>query len=350
MTAADIDPAVAAILRRRLGRPAVAGSRSPSTIRRAGSLVAEVDGAGRRAPASPRSTARRPGSGRSGSRRPWRGQGLGRRLTEATIDVGRGRRLPHARPRRDRRRSTAVRTTRLRGPDVVPDPRGARAAAATPASRPVRAVPTRRTSPRWCALDRAATGEDRAPRADGLRDADDDPGRDGPGRRRSAGFVVRAPWGGGATIAPDPEAALRPPRRPSRRLPRRPERCAAACSNRTPKVSTRLAADSAGPRRGSAPRLDRGPAARLGPDRDLGPVQPRHGLTGHAVTVRPRRPPMVGWPWSWPSGIVDRHVAHPGPRTPSCRRGRRPTCAESRPGSRDRWPAVRGHAGARVAT
>ena len=59
------------------------------------------------------------------------------------------------------------------------------------------------------ALDRSATGEDRAellaavvgvPGGLALRDSAD-------GRLR--GFVLRAPWGGGATIAPDPSDALR---------------------------------------------------------------------------------------------------------------------------------------------
>jgi GNAT superfamily N-acetyltransferase len=56
-------------------------------------------------------------------------------------------------------------------------------------------------------LDRAATGEDRAHLLRAFATPDsatvlDDPA-DG-----LAGFVVRAPWGGGATIAPDPEVAL----------------------------------------------------------------------------------------------------------------------------------------------
>jgi GNAT superfamily N-acetyltransferase len=56
-------------------------------------------------------------------------------------------------------------------------------------------------------LDRVATGEDRRHLIDAFATPDtalvlDDPANG------MAGFMVRAPWGGGATIAPDPEVAL----------------------------------------------------------------------------------------------------------------------------------------------
>ena len=64
---------------------------------------------------------------------------------------------------------------------------------------------------RWRALDAAATGEDRAHLLRCLRRT----GHDARPRARDdgslGGFVVRAPWGGGATIAPrieDAEAIL----------------------------------------------------------------------------------------------------------------------------------------------
>ena len=55
----------------------------------------------------------------------WRRHGVGLELTRATIDAAEARRLPDARPGRDVGRPADVRAARLRGPDVVPDPRGA---------------------------------------------------------------------------------------------------------------------------------------------------------------------------------------------------------------------------------
>ena len=91
------------------------------------------------------------------------------------------------------------------------------------------------------------------------------------------GFVIRAPWGGGATIAPDPDdaAAILQARRTRRRVPT--STSAPACWPKTTAGLERLA--QRGLDRGLARTPDdpRRPAG-LGSGRDLGPVQPRDGL------------------------------------------------------------------------
>jgi ribosomal protein S18 acetylase RimI-like enzyme len=61
--------------------------------------------------------------------------------------------------------------------------------------------------PEMAALDRAATGEDRRHLLEAFADAETTLCLERPGGRLG-GFVVRAPWGGGATIAPDPDDAV----------------------------------------------------------------------------------------------------------------------------------------------
>ena len=141
----------------------------------------------------------------------WRGQGLGRTLTEATIDAaeaGGCRSLvlvatPAGQPLYERlgfevqtRYRTMEAPGRLGGDPAV-------AARARTPCRPFRpedlAV--------MAQLDRAATGEDRAhllaafatPASTRIVAGPDDVAR---------GFMIRAPWGGGATIARDPDDAM----------------------------------------------------------------------------------------------------------------------------------------------
>ena len=76
----------------------------------------------------------------------WRRRGVGLELTRGDDRRRRGGRLPDARPRRDRGRPAAVRAARVRGPDLVPDPRGARARRQR-ADRSARSV--RSSRPTW---------------------------------------------------------------------------------------------------------------------------------------------------------------------------------------------------------
>ena len=74
----------------------------------------------------------------------------------------RGRRLPDARPRRDRRRPAAVRAARVRGPDAGTGSLEAPGLPRDARGRPARAAPfAPPTSRRWRPSTRAATGEDR---------------------------------------------------------------------------------------------------------------------------------------------------------------------------------------------
>ena len=151
------------------------------------------------------------------------------------------------------------------------------------------------------ALDAAATGEDRAHllrrvRRPRTRRASLDAGDGSLG-----GFVVRAPWGGGATIAPrleDAEAILH-----ARRVAQRPRQAASGpgCWPRT-RPGSSACSRPAGPRPGGRPRLVRGEPLALAARGDLGPVQPRPRLTGGGVLRRAQlarpdgrqRPPRLG--------------------------------------------------------
>ena len=209
MLPADVDRPTPRHPGRRLGR-------SPGLVRRSRPSSSGVPCVRRRGgrrrssgPASRRSTGRSAGSGRSGSRRRIAGTGW------AGPDRGdhrgrRGGRLPDARARGHRRAAgrctsgsgsrSRPGTGRWRRP-VSPD-----AAASADVRR--RSAPFRAED---LDVDRRARpgGDRRGPRPPpaALR---------GPGRRRASssatgrigGFVIRAPWGGGATIAPRVEDAL----------------------------------------------------------------------------------------------------------------------------------------------
>ena len=269
-------------------------------------------------------------------------------LTAGDDRRGRGGRLPHARPRRDRRRPAALRAARLRGPDLVPDPRGARTAArGEPGRSAVRAVPSRRDLAAMAALDArrpartgrtcwrafAAPDTTRVPRsARTARSAASSSGRRGAAARRS---------------------------RRDRATPRR------SCDAR--RVAT--GSDGARPRRAPAEneaglerllgrRLDRGlagpaadprRAARLAARRDLGPVQPRPGLTRSGAWIRAR---THADRWSWAdrrrrtamarraSSPVHASTSRIGAPSPTCGQ---PSTAHAAASLR---PAARGESGA----
>jgi GNAT superfamily N-acetyltransferase len=142
----------------------------------------------------------------------WRGRGVGRRLTAAPIDAAEAagcRTLvlvatTAGQPLYERLGFTVQTSYR-----IVEAPGLASGAAGTDTADPARIVRAWRADDleTMAALDAAATGEDRRhllaafASPDGTRvvvGADD----------RPRGFVVRAPWGGGATIAPDPDDAV----------------------------------------------------------------------------------------------------------------------------------------------
>jgi GNAT superfamily N-acetyltransferase len=135
----------------------------------------------------------------------WRGRGIGKALTQATIDAAEAagcRALVlvatnAGRPLYERFGFTVQTNYR-----IVEAP-GLGSGANDPRIRPFR--PSDREA--MAELDAAATGEDRAHLLDAFA---------APGTTRClehpdgtlGGFVIRAPWGGGATIAPDPDDAL----------------------------------------------------------------------------------------------------------------------------------------------
>jgi GNAT superfamily N-acetyltransferase len=83
-----------------------------------------------------------------------------------------------------------------------------RGGATTPGTERVRAASTD-DLPMLAALDRAATGEDRAHLLEAFVTPSTTRVVAAPGvHDEPRGFMVRPPWGGGATIAPDPDAAL----------------------------------------------------------------------------------------------------------------------------------------------
>lgn len=141
----------------------------------------------------------------------WRGQGLGRRLTEVPIEAAEAsgcRTLvlvatTVGRPLYERLGFEVQTSYRIvEAPGLAPGAPGADTADPARTVRPWRPDDL----DTMAALDAAATGEDRRhllaafASPEGTRvvvGADD----------RPRGFVVRAPWGGGATIAPDPDDA-----------------------------------------------------------------------------------------------------------------------------------------------
>lgn len=145
----------------------------------------------------------------------WRGRGLGRILTQATMDVAQAaacRTLvlvatPSGQPLYDRmgfRVRTWYRT--MEAPGRLSDPRAADRAVGRRIGPIVRAFRTDDLAT-MAQLDAAATGEDRAhllgafatEASTRIAAGPDDVAR---------GFMIRAPWGGGATIAPDPDDAM----------------------------------------------------------------------------------------------------------------------------------------------
>ena len=129
------------------------------------------------------------------------------------------------------------------------------------------------------ALDAAGTGEDRCHLFRAFADAGNDPRASSATDGALGGFVVRAPWGGGATIAPDPEDALA-----ILHARRRRPGSGAAGPGRRARVATRRASSVCAARGWTeawrAPRLVRGDPLGLAAGRDLGPVQPRRRLNG----------------------------------------------------------------------
>lgn len=145
---------------------------------------------------------------------PWRGRGLGRTLTQATIDAAESagcRTLilvatEAGRPLYERlgfKVRAWYRTLEAPGRGGVDRPR--------PVGHRLR--PFRPTDlPELARLDATATGEDRAHLLRALVTAASTRVVVGETGATAAdvprGFLVRAPWGGGATIAPDPDVAM----------------------------------------------------------------------------------------------------------------------------------------------
>lgn len=143
----------------------------------------------------------------------WRGRGLGKALTQATIDAGEAagcRALvlvatDAGRPLYERFGFAVQAHYRiLEAPGLTGETGSANGSGQeAPRVRPYRAADL----PAMAALDATATGEDRAhllrafAAPDTTRCLEHNDGRLG-------GFVVRAPWGGGATVAPDPDDAM----------------------------------------------------------------------------------------------------------------------------------------------
>ena len=197
------------ILAQRLGRPArVARLRDePAGVRADGRRRGRRD---RRRRASARRTAPVGWIGTIFVAPAWRGQGLGRAITQAIIDrleaagcrtlvlvaTAEGRRLYE-------RMGFEIQTRYriLEAPGLCP----ASAATAGAAGRSGRSRLT--TSTRCRARSRRQPARTaRTPAA--LRDAGHGQGPRRAGWRRCDGFVIRAPWGGGATIARSLDAAL----------------------------------------------------------------------------------------------------------------------------------------------
>lgn len=142
-----------------------------------------------------------------------RGQGLGRALTQAVIDrleYGGCRTLVLVATQEGRRLYERMGFELLMHERVLEAP-GLPAAPASGTSSPSNPWRVRAFEPgdldAIATLDRTATGEDR--RHALVRFAAPDSARAAVGPDGAVGgFVIRAPWGGGATIAPTPEAAI----------------------------------------------------------------------------------------------------------------------------------------------
>jgi GNAT superfamily N-acetyltransferase len=117
------------------------------------------------------------------------------------------------------------------------------------------------------ALDRAATGEDRRHLLGALATPDTTRVVTTP-EDRPAGFVIRAPWGGGATIAPRPEHAIAILR--ARRLAAGPDRQVRAGILLENEVGAALLAADGWTEAWRAPRLSRGEPLAWQPDQIWG--------------------------------------------------------------------------------
>ena len=211
----------------------------------------------------------------------WRRRGLGMALTQATIDAAEAagcRTLvlvatDAGRPMYERIGFEVQTTYRiLEAPGLGggrPDPR-------------IRAF-RREDLAMMAAMDRAATGEDRTHLLRAFA---------APGTSRCViradgaigGFVVRAPWGGGATIAPDPVDAATILR--ARRVAAGPEkRVRAGLLAENADGIAMLLADG-WTEAWDGPRLIRGEPFDWHPDVDLGTVQPRDGLSAAQPPAR----------------------------------------------------------------
>jgi GNAT superfamily N-acetyltransferase len=156
----------------------------------------------------------------------WRRRGLGRALTEATMEAGETAGC----------RTFVLVATRVgqplyeglgfelqtwyhikEAPGLTPDAPPSEEARVPGPARPFRVSDL----PAMAALDRAATGEDRRHLLEAFAAPDTALCLDRPDGSLG-GFVVRAPWGGGATIAPDPDDAMAVLR--ARRLAAGPDR------------------------------------------------------------------------------------------------------------------------------
>jgi GNAT superfamily N-acetyltransferase len=135
----------------------------------------------------------------------WRGRGLGKAMTQATIDAAEGAgcqalvlvATEAGQPLYERLGFTVQ--TRYRIMEAPGLGRGLRNGSIRP-YRP-------EDLPAMAALDAAATGEDRAHVLASFAAADTTRCLDRP-NGSLGGFVIRAPWGGGATIAPDADDGL----------------------------------------------------------------------------------------------------------------------------------------------
>ena len=251
MTPADVEPVTAAFIRehwgdRRLNLEFV--TRHDETHPFVADADGVVVGTGRREPQRAGRLDRHD-LGRAGVAPPRRRP----RADEGDDRHRRGGRLPDARARRHRRRPADVRATRVRGPDRLPDPRGARAG---PRRRRARrsggsATSSRPTWPRWrrstprrpARTARTCSGRSPPPRR-----------RMRPRRRRRDAGRLRRPGAVGRRRddrAPDRGRRGDPPRPTRRRRPREagPRRAADGERGR----SRAPGGDSAGPTPGTRP-------------------------------------------------------------------------------------------------
>ena len=217
-----------------------------------------------------------------------RREGIGERLTEAVLDVAAdagcrtsvlvatevGRPL-YEKLGFELQTSIVV----VEAPGTGADASGA-AAGGSPIRGSARSAPT--TSTRWPASTLAATGEDRRHLLREFATPASATVLDDP-VHGLGGFVVRAPWGGGATIAPDPDVAVALLEARRRRTgPDRHVRAGVLAENAA--GLARLTGEG-WTEAWRAPRLVRGAPLDLAARGHLGPVQPRPRL-GVARTHR----------------------------------------------------------------